>query len=132
VTRLTDLLRPGQRWPSRGPNCNATLGDWPTLPQRRWRLSRRPGSSCAEEPSRPRPDYRVIRQRSRGGLCSHISINFDRTGFQEDCNVVFPLDRLNELAAQGRSARWPRRTTRSWAPPILCRWNSTRVSWPSG
>jgi D-proline reductase (dithiol) PrdB len=35
-------------------------------------------------------------------LCSHISINFDRTGFQEDWNVIFPLDRLNELAAEGR------------------------------
>jgi D-proline reductase (dithiol) PrdB len=34
-------------------------------------------------------------------LCSHISINFDRTGFQEDWNVIFPLDRLNELAAEG-------------------------------
>ncbi|HEX3883525.1 MAG TPA: glycine/sarcosine/betaine reductase selenoprotein B family protein [Stellaceae bacterium] len=34
-------------------------------------------------------------------LCSHISINFDRNGFQEDWNVVFPLDRLNELAAEG-------------------------------
>jgi D-proline reductase (dithiol) PrdB len=34
-------------------------------------------------------------------LCSHISINFDRTGFQEDWNVVFPLDRLTELAAEG-------------------------------
>src|ERR1700730_8619036 len=34
-------------------------------------------------------------------LISHISINFDRTGFQEDWNVVFPLDRLNELAADG-------------------------------
>jgi D-proline reductase (dithiol) PrdB len=32
-------------------------------------------------------------------LISHISINFDRTGFQEDWNVVFPLDRLRELAA---------------------------------
>jgi D-proline reductase (dithiol) PrdB len=32
---------------------------------------------------------------------SHISINFDRTGFQEDWNVAFPLDRLNELAADG-------------------------------
>lgn len=31
-------------------------------------------------------------------LISHISINFDRTGFQEDRNVVFPLDRLNDLA----------------------------------
>ncbi len=34
-------------------------------------------------------------------LCSHVSINFDRTGFQEDWNVVFPLDRLDELAAEG-------------------------------
>ena len=29
---------------------------------------------------------------------SHISTNFDRTGFQQDWNVVFPLDRLRELA----------------------------------
>ena len=35
-------------------------------------------------------------------MCSHISINFDRTGFQEDWNVVFPLDRLTELAAEGK------------------------------
>lgn len=33
-------------------------------------------------------------------LMSHISINYDRNGFQEDWNVVFPLDRLNELAAE--------------------------------
>lgn len=26
---------------------------------------------------------------------SHLSINFDRTGFQQDINVVFPIDRLN-------------------------------------
>src|SRR5882672_6574891 len=48
-------------------------------------------------------DYRVIPATTRPEdlLCSHISINFDRTGFQEDWNVVFPLDRLNELAAEG-------------------------------
>jgi D-proline reductase (dithiol) PrdB len=34
-------------------------------------------------------------------VMSHISTNFDRTGFQQDWNVVFPLDRLRELAAQG-------------------------------
>ena len=31
-------------------------------------------------------------------LTSHISVNFDRTGLQEDWNVAFPLDRLKELA----------------------------------
>ena len=57
-----------------------------------------------ETPFRGRdPDYRAIPADTRAAdlLCSHISINFDRTGFQEDWNVVFPLDRLNELAAEG-------------------------------
>ena len=48
-------------------------------------------------------DYRAIPSAvlATDLLCSHISINFDRTGFQEDWNVVFPLDRLGELAAEG-------------------------------
>ncbi|HXC30444.1 MAG TPA: glycine/sarcosine/betaine reductase selenoprotein B family protein [Stellaceae bacterium] len=48
-------------------------------------------------------DYRAIPSTTSSNdlLCSHISINFDRNGFQEDWNVVFPLDRLNELAAEG-------------------------------
>jgi D-proline reductase (dithiol) PrdB len=32
---------------------------------------------------------------------SHQSVNFDRTGYQEDHNVAFPIDRLNELAHRG-------------------------------
>ena len=34
-------------------------------------------------------------------LISHVSINFDRTGFQRDLNVVYPIDRLRELVAEG-------------------------------
>lgn len=34
-------------------------------------------------------------------LISHVSINFDRAGFQRDVNVVYPLDRLTELARDG-------------------------------
>lgn len=34
-------------------------------------------------------------------LLSHVSINFDRAGFQRDINVVYPIDRLRELAAEG-------------------------------
>lgn len=47
-------------------------------------------------------DYRVIpRNAGRDLLMSHTSTNFDRTGFVEDLNVIFPLDRLEELAAEG-------------------------------
>jgi D-proline reductase (dithiol) PrdB len=34
-------------------------------------------------------------------VMSHVSINFDRSGFQRDINVVYPLDRLRALAARG-------------------------------
>jgi D-proline reductase (dithiol) PrdB len=34
-------------------------------------------------------------------LVSHVSINFDRAGFQRDVNVVFPIERLRELAVDG-------------------------------
>lgn len=45
-------------------------------------------------------DYRVIPGNVAAGdlVMSHMSVNFDRSGFQEDWNVAFPLDRLNELA----------------------------------
>jgi D-proline reductase (dithiol) PrdB len=49
------------------------------------------------------PDYHTIQVGTRPEdlLISHVSINFDRTGFQEDWNVAFPIDRLKELAADG-------------------------------
>jgi D-proline reductase (dithiol) PrdB len=34
-------------------------------------------------------------------VMSHSSVNFDRTGFAEDVNIVFPLGRFRELAEQG-------------------------------
>ena len=48
-------------------------------------------------------DYRVIPGDSVADdlVMSHVSTNFDRTGFQQDWNVVFPLDRLRELAQAG-------------------------------
>ena len=48
-------------------------------------------------------DYRIIPGDIKAAdlVMSHQSVNFDRTGFQEDHNIAFPLDRLNELAKQG-------------------------------
>ena len=37
-------------------------------------------------------------------LMTHVSVNFDRTGFQRDLNVVYPLDRLREMALDGAIA----------------------------
>jgi D-proline reductase (dithiol) PrdB len=77
----------------------------PPLSQRRVAIVSSAGLVVrGEDPFRGRnPDYRAVPSTTKPQdlLISHISINFDRTGFQEDWNVVFPLDRLNELAAEG-------------------------------
>lgn len=42
-------------------------------------------------------------------VVSHISTNFDRSAFQQDPNIWFPLDRLREMAADseiGGVSKW--------------------------
>jgi D-proline reductase (dithiol) PrdB len=48
-------------------------------------------------------DFRVIPADTSPAdiLMSHVSVNFDRTGFQRDLNVVLPIDRLRELLEEG-------------------------------
>ena len=46
--------------------------------------------------------FRVIPRDAGGRLAmSHVSSNFDRSGFYDDVNVMLPLDRMAELAAEG-------------------------------
>jgi D-proline reductase (dithiol) PrdB len=57
-----------------------------------------------DRPFRPGDgSYRVIPAETKASalVMSHVSVNFDRTGFQQDLNVVFPIDRLRELANDG-------------------------------
>lgn len=48
-------------------------------------------------------DYRVISKdtKAKDLMISHISTNFDRSGFEQDINVMFPIDRLNEMSDAG-------------------------------
>lgn len=51
----------------------------------------------------PDTEYRVIAGDTPAAelVMSHVSVNFDRSGFQADLNVVLPVDRLAELARDG-------------------------------
>jgi D-proline reductase (dithiol) PrdB len=44
--------------------------------------------------------YRVLPADRRDVQMGHWSQNFDRSGFMADLNVVYPIDRLNELVAE--------------------------------
>jgi D-proline reductase (dithiol) PrdB len=108
MTRLTDLP-PAQAKRLAELECpDFATNPWvagPALARRRVAIVSSAGLVVrGEMPFRGRdPDYRVIPGDTKPEelLISHISINFDRTGFQEDWNVVFPRDRLDELAAEG-------------------------------
>ena len=108
MTRLVDLP-PAQAKRLAELECpNFATEPWvtgPPLARRRVAIVSSAGLVVrGEDPFRGRdPDYRAIPTSTKPEelLVSHISINFDRTGFQEDWNVVFPLDRLNELAGDG-------------------------------
>jgi D-proline reductase (dithiol) PrdB len=47
--------------------------------------------------------YRVIPGDVAAGdlVMSHSSVNFDRSGFQQDTNAVFPIDRMRAMAEAG-------------------------------
>lgn len=49
--------------------------------------------------------FRVVDARRRDLRLGHLSPNFDRSGFALDLNVVFPIDRLDEMAASGEIGR---------------------------
>ena len=50
----------------------------------------------------PNDCYRVIPGdiQAKDLVTTHVGTNFDHTGFQQDWNVLFPIDRLKELAEQ--------------------------------
>ena len=45
--------------------------------------------------------YRLLDRADRGLILGHWSSNFDRSAFSMDVNSVYPIDRLEELAADG-------------------------------
>lgn len=45
--------------------------------------------------------YRILESAARDLVLGHWSPNFDHSGFALDINVVYPIDRLEELAVAG-------------------------------
>lgn len=45
--------------------------------------------------------FRVLDSKRRDVILGHWSPNFDRSGFAADINVIWPIDRLEELAEDG-------------------------------
>jgi D-proline reductase (dithiol) PrdB len=108
LTRLTDLPPAMAKRLSELECPDFTTRPWvtgPALSPRRVAVVSSAGLVVrGEVPFRGRDaDYRVIPSGTAPDdvLMSHISVNYDRTGFQEDRNVVFPIDRLRELAVEG-------------------------------
>lgn len=77
----------------------------PALAQRRVALVTTAGLHRASDQAFAMIDlsYRVIPGdiRAEDLTMTHSSVHFDRSGFREDVNLVFPIDRLRELEHEG-------------------------------
>ena len=77
----------------------------PPLPESRIALVTTAGLHVSGDPvfDMTSAEYRAIGRETAGGdlIMSHTSVNFDRAGFAEDVNVVFPIDRFRELETSG-------------------------------
>lgn len=108
MVRLTDMPEDDRNHLLAKP-CPKFDGDpWvegPPLTQRRIAIVTTAGLQLREDaPFNFRSaEYRVIPGDVVGGnlVMSHTSVNFDRSGFQSDANIVFPIDRLRELESKG-------------------------------
>jgi D-proline reductase (dithiol) PrdB len=108
MVRLADLPE-ASRKAIMSAECPAPEADaWTTAPDpRRARVAIISTAGLLRRGDRPfsfdADDYRVIPAATASSdiLMSHISTNYDRTGFQQDHNIAFPLDRLKEMAADG-------------------------------
>ncbi|MDG2303738.1 MAG: glycine/sarcosine/betaine reductase selenoprotein B family protein [Candidatus Binatia bacterium] len=79
--------------------------DGPPLAERRVALVTTAGLHRASDRAFSMVDlsYRVIPGDIRADelTMTHSSVHFDRSGFREDVNLVFPIDRLRELEQEG-------------------------------
>ena len=77
----------------------------PPLADRRVALISTAGLGTSDQPlwRASDPGYRAIPHDRPAAdvLMSHVSLGYDRTGFQRDLNATLPRDRLAELAADG-------------------------------
>ena len=107
MVRLTDMLEDDRAHLLAKP-CPKFEGEpWvegPPLTERRIAIVTTAGLQMREDaPFEFRSaEYRVIPGTVEGKdlVMSHTSVNFDRSGFQRDVNVVFPIDRLRELESE--------------------------------
>lgn len=108
MARMEDLVESEQEHLNHLPLPTFETTPWvagPPLAERRVAIVTSAGLSLRGEKlfTRGAADYRVIPGDADTAdvLMNHVSVNFDRTGFQDDVNVVYPIDRLKEMAADG-------------------------------
>ena len=80
--------------------------DWtvPSLPQER-RVSIVTTAAVSRRGDKPfswlARDHRVFNKNDRDLVMTHVAVEFDRSAWQQDLNVIIPLDRLDEMANDG-------------------------------
>src|SRR6056297_876997 len=109
MARLTDFDEIGQDYYKSMPMPEFSETPWVTpKPSSEARVAITSTAGLQRRGDRPfavnSADYRLLPSDTPAANLemSHVSINFDRSGFQQDHNIALPIDRLNEFAAAGK------------------------------
>jgi D-proline reductase (dithiol) PrdB len=109
MARLTDFDGIGQDYYKSMPMPEFSETPWVTAkPTSKARIAIISTAGLQRRGDRPfsvnSADYRLLPSDTPAAELemSHISINFDRSGFQQDHNIALPIDRLNEFASKGK------------------------------
>jgi D-proline reductase (dithiol) PrdB len=109
MVRMEDLSQEEQKMMLSLPCVEFETNPWvtgPPLAERRVAVITTAGLHLrTDRPFQIDPDdyYRVIPGTVGPNdlVMTHLAASFDRSGFQRDWNVIFPIDRLRELATEG-------------------------------
>jgi len=106
MVRLAEMPAVGRGFISELEMQEADVKPWtPSVPAAQRRIAIVSTAAVSRRGERPfswlARDHRVINKDDRDLVMTHVAVEYDRTGWQQDMNTIIPLDRLNEMEHSG-------------------------------
>ena len=106
MVRITEMPAVGRGFISELDDPEIDQSDWnEPVPANQRRVSIVSSAAVSRRGEKPfswlARDYRAIGKHDRDLIMTHVAVEYDRTAWQQDLNTIIPLDRLEEMAAEG-------------------------------
>ena len=109
MTKISEMPAVGRRFMSNLELTVPTEESWTEpVPANKRRISIVSTAAVSRRGDKPfsllAKDSRTFHKTDRDLVMTHVAVEFDRSAWQQDLNTIIPLDRLEEMAADGEIA----------------------------